>query len=151
MFYSHRNLYKFRSYTRTKVLVFQSNQYQGKSPDSVIPVSNVSVSFRRHRCIHETTENITTISTDDTFSEVISAYKTDFDKKKTNIRAEIKRPTDNLKPEGDFDRPEKEKFRPAEKPIAHRPHDNLIVPSGDFYGKYHKYKKPSESVEFVFF
>lgn len=124
------------------------------------------MSFSRHRCTHDsTTEKITSISTDN-YSEVTSAYKTDFDKKTTDlhqIRAEIKRPTDNLKPEGDFERPEiqkyhpaerptqvkrpdnlrpegdfytpeKEKFKPAEKTVAVRPHDNLVVPSGDFYG-----------------
>lgn len=121
--------------------------------------------FRRHRCTHDTTTKIT-VSTDDKFSEVVSAYKTDFDKKTTDshqIRAEIKRPTDNLKPEGDFERPEmpkyqpaerpsqvkrpdnlrpegdfftpeKEKFQPAEKTIAVKPHDNLVVPTGDFDG-----------------
>ncbi|KAG4071742.1 hypothetical protein HA402_011896 [Bradysia odoriphaga] len=121
----------------------------------------------RHRCTHDTTTTKITVSTDDKFSESVSAYKTDFDKKTTDlhqIRAEIKRPTDNLKPEGDFERPEKtkyepaerpsqvkrpdnlrpegdfftpekEKFQPAEKTVAVRPHDNLVVPSGDFDGK----------------
>ncbi len=47
--------------------------------------------------------------------------------------SQIKHP-DNLRPEGDFFTPEKEKFLPAEKTVAVRPHDNLIVSSGDFDG-----------------
>ncbi|KAJ6626284.1 hypothetical protein Bhyg_16532, partial [Pseudolycoriella hygida] len=122
----------------------------------------------RHRCTHDkTTSKITTVSNDNNFSEVTSAYKTDFDQKTTEfhqIRAEIKRPSDNLKPEGDFERPEmpkyqpaerpsqvkrpdnlrpegefftpeKEKFKPVEKAIAVKPHDNLVVPSGEFCDK----------------
>lgn len=122
---------------------------------------------RRHRCTHDTTnDKITTMSTDQNYSEVTSAYKTDFDKKTTDIsqiRTEIKRPIDNLRPEGEFERPEipkyhsverptqvrphdnlrpegdfftpeKPKFQPAEKSIAIKPHDNLIISSGDFYG-----------------
>lgn len=121
---------------------------------------------RRHRCTHDTSTTKITTTDDSSFTEVTSAYKTDFDKKTTElheIRAEIKRPIDNLKPEGEFDRPEapkyqpaerpsqvrrpdnlrpegdfytpeKDKFKPAEKTVAVKPHDNLVVPSGDFYG-----------------
>lgn len=44
------------------------------------------------------------------------------------------KPHDNLRPEGDFFTPEKQNFQSAEKTVAVKPHDNLTVSSGDFYG-----------------
>lgn len=53
----------------------------------------------------------------------------------TLVRTPIKRPTDNLKPEGDFERPTKEEYKPAQRPIVKKPEDNLMV-SGDFYSTF---------------
>lgn len=50
-------------------------------------------------------------------------------------RPHQKRPVDNLKPEGDFTRPERIEYRPAERPQQHKPEDNLTI-SGDFNGIY---------------
>jgi len=46
-------------------------------------------------------------------------------------RPKQKRPEDNLRPEGDFERPEKPGFQPAERPVAKKPQDNL-KPEGEF-------------------
>uniref|UniRef100_A0A8D8YHU5 Uncharacterized protein n=1 Tax=Cacopsylla melanoneura TaxID=428564 RepID=A0A8D8YHU5_9HEMI len=46
-------------------------------------------------------------------------------------RAPIVKHADNLKPEGDFDRPQRELFSPSERPKAVKPKDNL-KPEGDF-------------------
>lgn len=50
---------------------------------------------------------------------------------------------DNLRPEGDFERPEKNKFKPAERPKQVKPIDNLR-PEGKFYTPD---KKPTEPTE----
>lgn len=49
----------------------------------------------------------------------------------SDIREDVRIPKDNLRPEGDFERPEKPKFYPAERPQPLKPLDNLR-PEGDF-------------------
>lgn len=46
-------------------------------------------------------------------------------------RPKPKRPEDNLRPEGDFERPHKPEYQPGERPVAKKPQDNL-KPEGEF-------------------
>lgn len=60
----------------------------------------------------------------------------DFEKRrpeewKPGDRAPVKKPQDNLKPEGEFQVPEKPGYRPGERPSPTKPQDNLR-PEGDF-------------------
>lgn len=107
---------------------------------TILPFPHFLHFSRRHRCPHgPTTEETTTIYDETTNVETLSAYRKDFiDKRVTNyddIRLPVKKPIDNLKPEGDIDFADKVPFRPAERVIATRPQDNLFV-SGEFEGNY---------------
>lgn len=77
-----------------------------------------------------------------TTTEKITAYRKDFiDNHVTNvetIRTPMKKPIDNLKPEGNIDFTPKQPYKPAEKVVATKPQDNLFV-SGEFEGKFGKY------------
>lgn len=99
-------------------------------------ISSLLYTFRRHRCPHEPEPDHNIITSSETTTvDNVSAYTRDFIDQHitdvTQVRTPIKRPTDNLKPEGDFQRPEKTEFRPAERPTQVRPEDNLH-PEGDF-------------------
>lgn len=106
------------------------------------------VPFRRHRCPHgPTTDETTTIFDEVTSVENVSAYRKDFiDNQVTNyeiLRTPAVKPIDNLRPEGEFYSPEKEKFRPADRPQQFKPSDNLR-PEGDFQRPERTEFKPAE-------
>lgn len=92
--------------------------------------------FSRHRCTHDQEKNVI-VKTDNTETS-ITAYQNEFSDRfvldETLVRTSIKRPTDNLKPEGDFERPTKTEYTPAQRPIVKKPEDNLKV-SGDYFSK----------------
>lgn len=90
---------------------------------------------RRHRCPHGPEKDHQFVDTTETVIDTTSSSHTDFvDHRVTDVtlvREPLKRPVDNLKPEGDFARPEKTEYRPAERPTQKKPEDNLR-PEGDF-------------------
>lgn len=96
------------------------------------------IQFRRHRCTHTTTTTDSVFVDEKSTSETTSAYRKDFiDNQVTSfdtVRSPLKKPVDNLKPEGEIEFVDKKPFKPAEKSVATKPQDNLFV-SGEFNGK----------------
>lgn len=94
----------------------------------------------RHRCTHgPTTDETTTIFKEDSETRITSAYTKDFDEKIVTdyevIRSPVKKPVDNLRPEGQIEFVEKVPFKPADRVVATKPKDNLFV-SGEFQGTF---------------
>lgn len=100
---------------------------------------SISTFLRRHRCPHGPENDDVFTNETTTTVETSSAYRKDFiDKKVTSfdsVRTPMKKPVDNLKPEGVMEFKPKDTFKPAEKVIATKPQDNLFV-SGEFNGNF---------------
>lgn len=70
-------------------------------------------------------------------------YTPDRDQFRPSERPVQVKPSDNLRPEGVFDRPDKNEYRPAEKVTQKKPQDNLR-PEGDMYVPEKNQFTPSE-------